>query len=77
MAVSFSNTRGHQAAAIAIFQGVPGGNGNITELSDQASLSLTPSPGLHFYYARVTQDDGNLLWSAPVWVNQLPQDYVR
>ena len=72
LAVSFSNTRGHQAAAIAIFQGVPGGNGSVTELSDQASLSLTPSPGLHFYYARVTQDDGNLLWSAPVWVNQLP-----
>ena len=72
LAVGFSNTRGRQVAAIALFQGVPGGNGNVTVLSDQASLSLTPSPGLHFYYARVTQDDGNLLWSAPVWVNQLP-----
>ncbi|MGK5027639.1 CehA/McbA family metallohydrolase [Janthinobacterium sp. RB2R34] len=70
--VSFSNTRGRQAAAIALFQGVPGANGNVTLLSDQASLGLTPAPGPHFYYARVTQDDGNLLWSAPVWVNQLP-----
>ena len=70
--ISFSHTRGRQAAAITVFQGVPGGNGSVTELSDQASLSLTPSPGPHFYYARVTQDDGNLLWSAPVWVNQLP-----
>jgi hypothetical protein len=77
LAVSFSNTRGRQAGAITVFQGVPGGNGSVTFLSDQASLSLTPSPGPHFYYARVTQDDGNLLWSAPVWVNQLPQDYVR
>lgn len=77
LAVSFSHTRGRQAAAITIFQGIPGANGSVTELSDQASLSLTPSPGPHFYYARVTQDDGNLLWSAPVWVNQLPQDYVR
>ena len=72
LAVGFSNTRGRRVAAITVFQGVPGGNGSVTALSDQASLSLTPSPGPHFYYARVTQDDGNLLWSAPVWVNQLP-----
>ena len=25
-----------------------------------------------FYYARITQDDGTLLWSAPVWVSQQP-----
>lgn len=72
LAIGFSNTRGRRVAAITVFQGVPGGNGSVTALSDQASLSLTPSPGPHFYYARVTQDDGNLLWSAPVWVNQLP-----
>ena len=60
-----------------MFQGVPGSNGSVTALSDQASLSLTPTPGPHFYYARVTQDDGNLLWSAPVWVHQLPDAYVR
>lgn len=72
LAVGFSNTRGRQAAAITVFQGVPGANGSVTLLSDQASLSLTPSPGPHFYYARVTQDDGNIVWSAPVWVNQLP-----
>ena len=70
--VSFSNTRGRKAAAIAIFQGVPGGNGSVTTLSDQPQITLTPSVGPHFYYARITQDDGNLLWSAPVWVNQLP-----
>ncbi len=27
-----------------------------------------PSPGEHFYFVKVTQTDGNLLWSAPVWV---------
>jgi hypothetical protein len=35
--------------------------------------SLTPLPGEHFYYARVTQDDGKMLWSAPVWITQLPR----
>jgi len=30
--------------------------------------TCTPKPGKHYYYAKVTQKDGNLLWSAPVWV---------
>jgi hypothetical protein len=51
---------------------VPGGNGSVTQVSDQASVTLTPAPGLHFYYARLTQDDGNIVWSAPVWVTQGP-----
>ena len=24
--------------------------------------------GKHFYFVKVTQKDGNMLWSAPVWV---------
>jgi hypothetical protein len=27
-----------------------------------------PKPGPHYYFAKVTQRDGNQLWSAPVWV---------
>ncbi|MGX9773603.1 CehA/McbA family metallohydrolase [Janthinobacterium aestuarii] len=72
LATSFSNSAGRQAAAIAILHGVPGGNGSVTQVSDQAELTITPAPGPHFYYARLTQDDGNIVWSAPVWVNQLP-----
>jgi hypothetical protein len=26
------------------------------------------APGSHHYFVKVTQTDGNLLWSAPVWV---------
>ena len=72
LATHFSNSDGRQAAAVAIFHGVPGGNGSVTQVSDQAELTLTPAPGPHFYYVRLTQDDGNIVWSAPVWVNQLP-----
>ena len=25
-------------------------------------------PGPHYYFAKVTQEDGNMLWSAPIWV---------
>ena len=28
----------------------------------------SPAPGKHYYFAKVTQADGNMLWSAPVWV---------
>jgi hypothetical protein len=30
--------------------------------------TCTPKPGKHHFFAKVTQSDGNLLWSAPVWV---------
>lgn len=71
LATHFSNSAGRQAAAVAIFHGVPGGNGSVTPVSNQASITVTPAPGPHFYYARLTQDDGKLVWSAPVWVMQL------
>ncbi|WP_258001009.1 phosphotransferase [Janthinobacterium sp. ROICE36] len=72
LATHFSNRAGRQAAAIAILHGVPGSNGSVTQVSDQAEVAVTPAPGPHFYYARLTQDDGNIVWSVPVWVNQLP-----
>jgi len=72
LAIHFSNSAGRQAAAVAIFHGVPGGNGSVTQVSDQAEVAVTPAPGPHFYYARLTQDDGNIVWSAPVWVMQGP-----
>ena len=30
--------------------------------------TCTPQPGKHYYSAKVTQADGNLIWSAPVWL---------
>ncbi|CDG82514.1 CehA/McbA family metallohydrolase [Janthinobacterium agaricidamnosum] len=70
LSVGFSNQAGRSASAVTIFQGVPGANGSVTPLSTAATITLTPSDGEHFYYARLTQDDGKVLWSAPVWVTQ-------
>jgi hypothetical protein len=67
----YASKTGRRAASLTIFEGVPGRNGTVTALSTRALTSLTPAPGEHFYYARVTQDDGNMLWSAPIWVTQL------
>ena len=70
--VAYASATGRQAATVAIIEGVPGRNGDVSQLSDKADVTTTPSPGAHFYYAKVTQDDGKILWSAPVWVTQQP-----
>jgi len=66
----FASSAGKQAASVKLMEGVPGRNGKAALLSELSALTFTPSSGAHFYYARVTQDDGNILWSAPVWVTQ-------
>jgi hypothetical protein len=68
--VKFASTAGKTVASVALMEGVPGRNGTVTELSTSATTTVTPAPGEHFYYAKVTQTDGNILWSAPVWVTQ-------
>ena len=30
--------------------------------------TCTPSLGKHYYFAKVTRADGNMLWLAPIWV---------
>ena len=65
-----SSTSGRSAATVQILEGVPGRNGTITTLASTATATTTPATGSHFYYAKVTQDDGKILWSAPVWVTQ-------
>jgi hypothetical protein len=66
----YASTAGKTVAAVSVFEGVPGRKGTVTELSTTAETSFTPAPGEHFYYVRLTQSDGNMLWSAPVWVTQ-------
>jgi hypothetical protein len=69
---NFASASGKAVAAVAIMEGVPGRNGTVTQLSSSATMTFTPAPGEHFYYAKLTQSDGNVLWSAPVWVTQAP-----
>ncbi|WP_332879200.1 CehA/McbA family metallohydrolase [Massilia sp. S19_KUP03_FR1] len=71
LTAQFISSAGKQAASFKLMEGVPGRNGTVSVLSELASFTFTPVPGEHFYYARVTQDDGNILWSAPMWVTQM------
>jgi hypothetical protein len=67
----YASDSGKRAASVALMEGVPGRKGTVTPLARDADVTITPAPGAHFYYVRLTQEDGNIMWSAPVWVNQL------
>ncbi len=68
---NYANTSGRSVSTVTIYEGVPGRNGTVAALASTASTTITPALGQHFYYAKVTQDDGKILWSAPVWVEQI------
>jgi len=70
LVANFASSAGRTASQVRIYEGVPGRNGAVTQLATTATVTITPAAGAHFYYAKVTQDDGKILWSAPVWVNQ-------
>ena len=72
LSAAFANSGGRTITQAQILHGVPQRNGTVTVLASTATHSFTPTVGLHFYYARLVQDDGKILWSAPLWVNQLP-----
>jgi hypothetical protein len=69
--VDYASSSGHAASQVQIYEGVPGRNGTVTLAASSPTPTLNPAPGEHFYYAKITQDDGRLLWSAPLWVTQL------
>jgi hypothetical protein len=70
LVANYANTSGKTITTVSIMEGVPGRNGTVTEVSNAASSTITPANGEHFYYAKLTQSDGNILWSAPIWVTQ-------
>jgi hypothetical protein len=70
LTANYAPGAGRSASQVQIIQGVPGSNGTVSTLASTSTVTTTPSTGAHFYYAKITQDNGTLLFSAPVWVNQ-------
>ena len=71
LTANYASSNGQTAQRVQFFQGVPGRNGTVTQLTEgSGSYAFTPANGQHFYYAQVTQANGLNLWSAPIWVSQ-------
>ena len=71
LAVQYRGGPDSGSGELVLVSGVPGRHGmpeTATLLAD--SVTLAPVAGEHYYYVRLTQDDGGMLWSAPVWVTQ-------
>ncbi|MBP6748055.1 MAG: proprotein convertase P-domain-containing protein [Xanthomonadaceae bacterium] len=67
----YASTSGQTVQRVQFFEGVPGRNGTVTQLTEgNGDYTFTPAVGVHFYYVLVTQANGLRLWSAPVWVTQ-------
>ncbi len=68
---------GDDVATIDLFYGVPGSGVNSTLLTsapvNSNSLSFThvTLPGSsYYYYAKITQLDGDIIWTAPIWIQR-------
>lgn len=71
LTANYASGSGQTVQRVQFFEGVPGRNGTVTQLSEgNGSYTFTPAAGEHFYYALVTQANGLRLWSAPLWVSQ-------
>jgi hypothetical protein len=70
--VDYASRSGHHLDAITILHAIPGAGGEFVPVSHATTSELQPSTGEHVYYARLVQDDGKLLWSAPLWITQEP-----
>jgi PKD repeat protein len=60
-------------SSITVYYGVPGSGANptvLTTVTNTANLSYThnlPNNSTYYYYLRITQNDGNIVWTSPIW----------
>jgi hypothetical protein len=69
------DSAGHTVSSIKIKEPVPGStNGAFTLVASSSTspfdFTFTPTGGNHAYYAYVTMNSGDEMWSAPIWINQ-------
>lgn len=69
---------GDGVSSIRLYYGVPGSAGTATTLSlnstGSSTLSYTHTTTAgsdYYYYAKITQADGDIIWTAPIWVHRM------
>jgi hypothetical protein len=70
LVANYASVNGQSAQRIQFYKGSIGGS-SVTQLAEgNGTYTFTPPNGSNFYYALVTQSNGDRLYSAPVWVEQ-------
>ncbi|MBK6986090.1 MAG: T9SS type A sorting domain-containing protein [Bacteroidetes bacterium] len=60
-------------SSIAVYYGVPGSGANptvLTTVTNTSNLSYThnmANNSTYYYYLKITQADGNIIWTSPIW----------
>jgi hypothetical protein len=68
---------GDNVSSIQLYYGVPGSGTDATVLTSNTNSSTlnythTTSVGdVYYYYAKITQVDGDIIWTSPIWINRL------
>ncbi|MBK7853237.1 MAG: T9SS type A sorting domain-containing protein [Bacteroidetes bacterium] len=74
--ITSSDPDGESTTQIRLWYGVPGSNLTPTVLAsntNSSSLTFTHSfaTGTYYYYAEITQADGNVAWTSPIWYTKI------
>ena len=73
--VTTADGNGETITQIRIFYGVPGSNTAPTVLTTVAASSLIYThvfaSGTYYYYAEITQADGQKAWTSPIWYTKI------
>ncbi|HND87245.1 MAG TPA: CehA/McbA family metallohydrolase [Saprospiraceae bacterium] len=76
LSVSISDPDGENITKIEVFYGVPGSNSLptvLTTANNTNTLTYTHSISVgstYYYYLKIHQADGHLVWTAPIWVTK-------
>ncbi len=77
LSVSVTDPDGEGVSQIAVYYGVPGSNNQptvLTTANNTATLTYTHPINIgstYYYYLKILQPDGDLIWTAPVWVHKV------
>jgi len=87
LSISLSDPDGESITGIKIWYGIPGSGVTATVLTsntNSSSLNFTHSisnGSSYYYYAEITQADGDKIWTAPIWVTKtaspLPVELIQ
>jgi hypothetical protein len=71
--ITVSDPDHESISSIQIYYGVPGSGSTCTLLSSNSgatTFSYTPTianNSMYYYYAQITQTDGDIIWTSPIW----------
>ncbi|UPT65458.1 MAG: CehA/McbA family metallohydrolase [Sphingobacteriales bacterium JAD_PAG50586_3] len=74
--VNVQDDDNENVSSIAVYYGIPGSGSAptvLTTVNNNANLNYTHAIGntaIYYYYLKITQQDGDIIWTSPIWYNR-------